>query len=262
MGEMKRLDGKTALITGSSSGFGRAIAIGYAKEGARIVCADLKKSASKDEAFEPDTDTDDYIRKTSGEAIFAETDVRDVDQVKNAVDQAVKTFGTLDIMVNNAGVFTKIGATHELDQHDWDFTMDVTAKGMYNGCQQAIIQFLKQGGGVIVNICSIGGVVGLKGETAYCAAKEAVYNMTRAIALDYAKQNIRVNGICPNYSATPMSIFGYKTPEIKSAIEAATPMGRWMEIREIVGPAVFLASNESSYITGHNLVVDGGYTIG
>ncbi|MDR3294870.1 MAG: SDR family oxidoreductase [Clostridiales Family XIII bacterium] len=258
---MKRLEGKVAAVTGSSSGFGRAIAIGYAKEGAKIVCADIRKEPLEKEPCEPGVATDDHIRKLGGEAVYVPCDVRSVTQLKQMVGQAVESFGSLDIMVNNAGAFTAFGPLHELNEEDWDVTVDITAKGMFLGCQQAVRQFLKQGGGVIVNICSIGGVVGLLYETAYCAAKGATFNLTKAVAIDYADKNIRCNGICPNYSATPMSADAFRTPKFRDRVEAMTPMGRWMEISEIVGPAVFLASDESSFVTGHNLVVDGGYTI-
>jgi NAD(P)-dependent dehydrogenase (short-subunit alcohol dehydrogenase family) len=260
---MGRLQDKVAIITGSSSGLGRAIAIGYAKEGAKVVCSDLKKNA-RSEGFEDnkDQDTDQIIKGMSCESIFVSCDVTKNEEVKNLVVQAVKKYGRLDIMVNNAGLFTRALPMDQLDDSDWDITMGVNGKGVWNGCQQAIKQFLKQGdGGKIVNIASIGGLVALHQCAAYCASKGAVVNLTRQLACDYAPNKINVNGICPSQAATGLNrplIEDF--PEDKQATVNATPMGRWVEVEEIVGPAIFLASNEANFITGQLLAVDGGYT--
>jgi NAD(P)-dependent dehydrogenase (short-subunit alcohol dehydrogenase family) len=260
---MGRLQDKVAIVTGSSSGLGRAIAIGYAKEGAKVVCSDLQKNAKK-EGFENniDQDTDQIIKDMGCESIFVMCDVTKNKEVEDLVLQAVKAFGRLDIMVNNAGLITRALPLDQLDDSDWDITMGVNGKGVWNGCQQAIRQFLKQGdGGKIVNIASIGGLVALHNCAAYCASKGAVVNLTRQLAGDYAPNNINVNGICPSQAATAINrplIEDY--PEDKQATVDATPMGRWVEVEEIVGPAIFLASSEANFITGQLLAVDGGYT--
>ena len=259
---MGKLENKVAVVTGASGGLGRAIAIGYATEGSKVVCASRKKEPPEAEPFFPGVSTVDYIRNNGGIAEFFSCDVTKMENVEALIQYAVQTFGRLDVIVNNAGVFTKLAPIHELDDYDWDQTMLVNGKGVFNGCRQAVQQFIKQGGGgVIVNVSSIGGLVGLANETCYCASKGAVANMTRAIAVDYGKHNIRVNALCPGFSPTAMTAKSYANDSRRSFIEGLTPLGRWMDAREIVGPAVFLASDDSSYVTGHMLAVDGGYTI-
>jgi NAD(P)-dependent dehydrogenase (short-subunit alcohol dehydrogenase family) len=259
---MGRLQDKVAIVTGSSSGLGRAIAIGYAKEGAKVVCSDLQKGA-RNEGYEnnKDQDTDQIIKDMGGEAIFVSCDVTNNNEVGDLVAKAVKEYGRLDIMVNNAGVFTRPLPLDQLDDSDWNITMGVNGKGVWNGCQQAIRQFLKQGnGGKIVNIASIGGLVGLHNCAAYCASKGAVVTLTRQLAGDYGPNNININAICPSQAATAINRPLLEDSEGKKAIDNATPMGRWVEVEEVAGPAIFLASKEASFITGQTLAVDGGYT--
>src|SRR5713101_3512856 len=167
---MGRLDGKVAIVTGASSGIGRAIAIGVAREGAWVVCADIRKDA-RPEGYEEDrqTDTDAVISATGGQALFVKADVTSAQDMANLVRSAVERYGRLDIMVNNAGVFTRLAPIHEKTEDEYDFTMNVNVKGVWNGCQQAIRQFLRQGdGGKIINIVSIAGIIGLANEPAYC----------------------------------------------------------------------------------------------
>lgn len=259
---MRRLKDKVAIVTGASSGIGRAIAIGFAREGAKVACADLGKSA-RPEGYEADLqkDTDEVIRAAGGVAIFVKTDVTVGQEVANLVRATVERYGRLDIMVNNAGVFTRLSPIHETTEEEYDFTMQVNAKGVWHGCQQAVIQFLKQGsGGKIVNIVSIGGLVGLANEPAYCASKGAVANLTRQLAIDYGPHRINVNGICPNYLTTAMCRPYHDDDSIRKMVEDATPMRRWGSPEEIVGPAIFLASSEADYVTGSMLIIDGGYT--
>jgi len=259
---MQRLRDKVAIVTGASSGIGRAIAIGFAREGAKVACADLRKTA-RPEGYETDIqkDTDKVIHTAGGEAIFVKTDVTVGEEVASLVRATVERYGRLDIMVNNAGVFTRLSPIHETTEEEYDFTMKVNAKGVWHGCQQAIIQFLKQGnGGKIINIVSIGGLVGLANEPAYCASKGAVANLTRQLAIDYGPHRINVNGICPNYLTTAMCRPYYDDPSICKMVEDATPMQRWGSPEEIVCPAIFLASSEADYVTGSMLIIDGGYT--
>lgn len=259
---MSRLENKVAIVTGASSGIGRAIAIGFAREGARVICADIRKAA-RPEGFEEDRhqDTDEVIRAHGGQALFVQTDVTVAQEMANLVTRAVEHYGRLDIMVNNAGVFTRLAPIHEKTEEEYDFTMNVNAKGVWNGCQQAIRQFLRQGdGGRIINIVSIAGIVGLANEPAYCAAKGAAANLTRQLAIDYGPHRINVNAICPNFLTTAMCRPYYSDATIRTMVEEATPLRRWGSPEEIVGPAIFLASRDADYVTGSMLIVDGGYT--
>ena len=259
---MGRLQDKIAVITGSSSGFGRAIAKSFAQEGAKVVCADLRSEA-REEGFEGDIGTPSHeaIRKAGGDAIFVRCDVSVADEVKKLVGAVVKEYGSLDIMVANAGVFTGLGRIHENTEEQYDLTMNVNCKGVWNACQQAIIQFLKQGrGGKIINIISIGGLVGLPNEAAYCASKGAIANLTRQLAIDYGRDGITVNGICPNFAATAMTRPAYDDNALKSYVEGLTALGRWATADDVAKLAVFLASNDADYITGALVPVDGGYT--
>jgi len=259
---MGRLDNKVAIITGASSGIGRAIAIGFAREGVRVVCSDIRKDA-RPEGYETDRqkDTDEVIRAGGGDALFVRADVTRGQDMADLVKNAVDRYGRLDIMVNNAGVFTRLAPIHEKTEEEYDFTMNVNAKGVWNGCQQAIRQFLRQGdGGKIINIVSIAGIIGLANEPAYCASKGAAANLTRQLAIDYGPHRINVNAICPNFLTTAMCRPYHNDSSIRTMVEEATPLRRWGTPEEIVGPAVFLASADADYVTGSMLIVDGGYT--
>lgn len=259
---MAKLEGKVAIVTGASSGFGRAIAKAFAEEGARIVCSDLKPDALKG-GYETDiaTPTHEAIRKAGGEAIFVKCDVTKVKEVKACVDAAVKTYGRLDIMMANAGVFTRMSKIHETTEEEYDFTMGVNIKGVWNADQQGIARFLEQGqGGKVINLVSIGGLVGLANEPAYCASKGAAANLTRQLAIDYGPDKITVNGICPNYAPTAMCRPYYEDPVVKKFVEDVTPLGRWVLAEEIAKLAVFLASSDADFITGSLITIDGGYT--
>lgn len=259
---MGRVDGKVAIITWASSGVGRAIAIGFGDEGARIVCSDIRADA-RPEGYEDDGQmaTAEVITTRGGQACFVQADVAHGKGVESLVEQAVERFGRLDIMVNNAGVFTRLAPIHEKTEEEYDFAMVVNAKGVWNGCQQAIRQFLKQGdGGKIVNIVSFAGVIGLPEESAYCASKAAAANLTRQLAVDYGQHGINVNAICPNFLTTAMTRPFHEDQDIKSTVEDITPLQRWGTAQDLVGPAIFLASAESGYVTGSLLMVDGGFT--
>jgi len=259
---MEGLRDKVAVVTGSSSGFGRAIAKAFAREGAKVVCSDLRAEAKGGSDEDISVPTHESIRKAGGEAIFVKCDVTKLSEVEALIKAAVDTYGKLDIMIANAGIFTVMGKIHEKTEEQYDLTMNVNAKGVWNSDQQAIIQFLKQGkGGKIINIVSIGGLIGLANEPEYCASKGAAANLTRQLAIDYGQDGITVNGICPNFASdTAMTKPYYDKDEVRESIEQLTPLGRWVNSEEIAKLAVFLASDDANYITGALIPIDGGYT--
>lgn len=238
-----KLEGKTALVTGPGKGIGRAIALLFAQEGANVVAADLDEEAGQ--AIEQE------IARSGGSARFVRTDVSKEEQVQAAIGATVDTYGRLDIMVNNAGILTP----------EWQATLDVNLSGVYYGCLHATAAMAKSGGGVIINLASIMGLVGLGvGMVSYTATKHGVVGITREFALAHAAQNIRVNCICPGFVETDMIGMVTGSPELLRFIEGQTPMGRLARPEEIAKAALFLASDDSSYVTGAPLIVDGGWT--
>lgn len=266
-----KLEGRIAVVTGSSSGNGRAIAIALANEGAHLVCTDLKKSALAG-GYEKDIelDTDAVIAKAGGRATFVSADASKAADVQNVIDHAVKTFGRIDIIVNNAGVFTGLHNIIDETEEQYDFTMNVNAKGVWLGCKYAITQFMKQEPittstgaqlrGRIVNIASIGGLVGLALEPAYCASKGAVVNLTRELALDFAPERINVNAICPGFLATAMVRSFLENDETNKLLHDLTPWPRVGSAEDVARAAVFLASDDAEWMTGSMLTVDGAFT--
>lgn len=258
---MNRLQGKVAVITGSSSGLGRTLAIGLANEGAKVMCSDVRREPLEKEPFKPEFSTDALILENGGEAAFHTCDVSSLKACHELVAATVEKYGRLDFIVNNAGVFTRLARLHELDESDWDITLSVNAKGIYNGAHAAITQFLKQGdGGNVINICSVGGIIGLKEESAYVASKYASVGLTKQIAVDYGRDNIRCNGICPNYMNTPMCVDFFANQEFIKSYTDITPLGRTQKTEDVVGSLIFLASEDSAFMTGQLIVIDGGMT--
>src|SRR3954470_10027627 len=249
---MNRLSGKVALITGASSGLGRVGAERFAAEGAQIVIADVNDG---DEAVEA-------IAAAGGEATFVRCDVTDEASIEAAVAHAVETFGGLHVLYNNAGVMlgdddgpvnTPI-ATYEK-------TMDINVKGVLLGCRYAIPAMLASGGGSIVNVASFVAHMGAATpQVAYTASKGAVLAMTREIAVIYARQGIRVNALCPGPIMTPLLAQYLSDDEKRRRRLVHIPMGRFGEAEEMVKGALFLASDDSSYMTGQSLLIDGGIT--
>lgn len=262
-----RFNNKIAIVTGSSSGNGRAIALALAAEGARLVCSDLKSSA-RPEGFETDLhiDTDQLIRDNGGEAIFVKADVSRYADMESLVAAAVERFGRLDIMINNAGVAVELKTIVEETEADYDLTMNVNTKGTWLGCKFAITQMMKQEvsdtgtRGKIVNISSIGGLVGLAQEASYCASKGAVNNLTRQLAVDFAAHRINVNAVCPGFLATAMVRQELDDPEIKTLLENLTPWPRIGNVQDVAKAVTFLASEDAQWMTGSLLTVDGAYT--
>ncbi|KAF4949297.1 hypothetical protein FSARC_13504 [Fusarium sarcochroum] len=264
-----RLAGKVCIVTGSSSGLGRSIALGYSREGAVLVCADLQQNARADVNGEESISTDELIRSNGGKAIFVQTDVSKASAVEALVSKAVAEFGRIDVLVNNAGISVEAGKKacriHETPEEWWDLTIAVNLKSIFLTSKYVIAQMLQQeksesgDRGWIINMSSIFGVVGGYTVPSYSASKGAVSNLTRSVALDYAKDGIHCNAICPGYTET--AIFA-DTTKIHDAdrIRAKHPLHGTGTPQDLVGAAIFLASQEARWITGVCLPVDGGYT--
>ena len=250
---MKRLEGKVAVVTGSNRGIGKGIAVALAKEGCKVVVNSYRED-------EEAKNTVEEIKKLGAEAIFIKANVtREID-VRDLIEKAVKKFGMLDILVNNAGILVS-GTVTTLTEKDWDRQMDVNLKGIFLCSKYAVQQMLKQGkGGRIINIGSIAGLVGFPGISAYCASKGGVTELAREMALDYAKYGITVNAIDPGVIVTDMTKGMLDDAATRKMLMENTPVGRFGQPEDIGNAAVFLALDESSFITGHNLVVDGGWT--
>lgn len=243
---MGKLQDKVAVITGGVSGIGAATAQLFAAEGAKLVLVDMNEE--KGTAFEAE------LKSGGNEAVFVKADVTSEEDVKNIFDTALSTFGKVDILFNNAG----IGATkptEEVTFAEWRNTVAVDLDGVFLVAQAAIKEFLKAGSGVIVNTASMYGWVGAPGNAAYNAAKAGVVNLTRSLGLEYADRNIRVNALCPGFIETP--ILGETDREF---LTKATPMKRLGKPEEMAKAVLYMASDDSSFMTGNSLIVDGGYT--
>jgi NAD(P)-dependent dehydrogenase (short-subunit alcohol dehydrogenase family) len=252
---MGRLDGKVAFITGAASGIGAASALRFAREGARLAGFDLE---------EPDGGDWAQAAKLAPAAVFRIGDVRSQEELAAAVGAVKQRFGRIDVLLNSAGVAGG-GPLHMLSIEEWDRLLDVNLKGTFFASRQVLPIMLEQESGSIVNIASIEGVEGFEGGSAYNASKGAVMLLTRNMAMDYARKGIRVNTICPGFVETPLfeSVFGAAGFEtLRERIREAIQLGRFGKPVEVANAALFLASDEASYVTGHALVVDGGYTAG
>lgn len=257
---MKKLEDKVTIITGSSSGFGRGIALAFAAEGAKLVCSDIQPGADR-KGFENDMQvpTDEAIRAAGGEAIFVKCDVTKSEEVAALVKAAIDKFGKLDIMVNNAGIYRGGKLLHEFTEGDLDACFSVNVKGSFCGAQEAVKQFLKQGnGGNIINIVSTAGLGGYPNQSVYNISKGAAANLTNSLAVEYGKDKIRVNGICPTYCKTALTRDLYDDKGFDQYFVESIPLKRWGEVEDVANLAVFLASDESSYIHGDLIKVDGG----
>jgi NAD(P)-dependent dehydrogenase (short-subunit alcohol dehydrogenase family) len=242
-----KLKGKVAFVTGFGSGLGRAIAVLFAEEGAAIIGTSTTDSKGRE--------TVAMIEKENGKVFFRSGDVSQSAQMKSLVDEGVKRFGGIDIVVNSAGVRTN-GSITEITEAQWDRTLDVNLKGVFVVSRLAIPEMIKRGGGVIINIGARSGMAGQAGRAAYCASKGGMITLTEAMAMDYAAQKIRVNCICPGPTRTPM--VDTSTPERLEYYKARVPIGRIGEPEDIAHAALYLASDEGSMVTAAILPVDGG----
>jgi NAD(P)-dependent dehydrogenase (short-subunit alcohol dehydrogenase family) len=250
---MKRLENKTVFITGGLSGIGKACAIMAAMEGANVAVVDLK-SADTDAAMAA-------IKKHNPKAIFIECNVADFGQVAAAVEKTVTTFGTLNVALNNAGIGGKPNKVGDMAEQEWLTVINVNLNGVFNCMKHQLAQMAKQKSGVIVNMSSILGKVGFATSSHYAAAKHGVIGLTQTAALEYAAEGIRINAICPGFIDTPLLAKGGITnhPEVAQHIVGLHPMKRLGSADEIANGFIFLACDESSFMTGSALEIDGGY---
>jgi NAD(P)-dependent dehydrogenase (short-subunit alcohol dehydrogenase family) len=247
-----RLDKKVAVVTGASKGIGKGIALRYAQEGAKVVVA----SRSTDLL----TALVGEIKASGGEALALSVDVRSAKSVQSVVDDTVKAYGRLDIMVNNAGI-SMVKPSEELSPEDWTRALETDLFGVFFGCQSAARQMMKQGGGSIINITSAYGIVAIPMRAAYCASKAGANHLTKVLAVEWAGKNIRVNAIAPGYVRTELVQDVIDRGFIPlEAIKKRTPQGRMGEVEDLMGLAVYMATDESSFMTGSVVSIDGGWT--
>ncbi|CAO3683496.1 unnamed protein product [Rhizopus microsporus] len=251
----QRLSGKVAIVTGAASGIGFETAVLFAKEGAKVVCADLNEEGTKKTVAK----IAEIVGK-EGTSVPFKVDVSKEAEVKALVDKAVDTFGKLDIMFNNAGIMhPQDDNALTTEERVWDLTMDINVKGVWYGCKYAIIAMRKSGGGSIINTASFVALMGAATpQLAYTASKGAVLAMTRELAMVHARENIRFNSLCPGPIRTPLLMDFLNTEEKKQRRLVHVPQGRFGEAIEQAYGALFLASDESSFVTGVDFRVDGG----
>ncbi|WP_437850230.1 SDR family oxidoreductase [Sorangium sp. So ce363] len=247
---MGRLQEKVALITGGNMGIGKAAALLFAQEGAKVVIAARRVAEGERTAAE--------IVARGGEAIFVPTDVSRASDCAAMVAAAVKRYGRLDVAFNNAGVEQVIKSLPELEEDEWDRVIDINLKGVFLSMKFQIPEMLKAGGGAIVNTSSVGGLVATPGLSAYVTSKHGVIGLTKAAAIDFAARNVRVNAICPGGTHTAMFDRWIKDGAMEQHVLASHPIGRFADPIEPARVALFLASDEASFVTGVALPIDGG----
>ncbi|MDA1189504.1 MAG: glucose 1-dehydrogenase [Chloroflexi bacterium] len=252
---MGDFDGKVALITGASSGVGKAAAFEFARRGANVVLAARR---TKEGGAVAQT-----IREDGGKALFVQTDVSDMRDVERMVEAAVKSFGRLDFAFNNAGIEGNIAITADSTEENWDNVIGINLTGAWLCMKYEIPEMLKTGGGAIVNMASDIALVGARGLPAYVASRFAVVGLTKSAALEYADKNIRINVVCPGIIETPMWDRITEGDEaVQRAFRDSYPAGRTATSEEIAAAAAWVCSDAASYMSGHALSLDGGHTAG
>jgi len=249
--ELFDLRTKIAVVTGANRGLGQAMAVGLAKAGASIVVADVLDVAV----------TVDDIKRLGRDALGVTLDVTEPADIKKMVQQAVKKFGRIDILVNNAGIVRQ-APVESMTQKDWDDVIRVNLDGEFLCAQEVGKQMIKQQGGRIINIASVAGLYGSAGSAAYSASKGGIIVLTKTLALEWAKYNINVNAICPGVFVTAMTDSYLKDPGFQQTMKTRVPLARPGVPEELVGTVIYLSSRASEYMTGHALVIDGGWTAG
>jgi len=249
-----RLEGRVASITGSGSGIGRAAALLFSSEGARILVSDVDVEAGKE--------TVDMVRDARGDAHFVEVDVSSATDVERLYAEGEEVFGKVDVLFNNAGIFhSDDGSVTDTTEQLWDRVVDVDLKGVFLCCKYGVPALQRAGGGAIVNVASFVSWMGAATpQIAYTAAKGGVLSMTREIATEFARQNIRANALCPGPVDTPLLAELLSDPQRRQRRLVHIPMGRFGRADEMARAALFLASDDSSFMTGASLLIDGGIT--
>ena len=245
-------NGKVALVTGGSSGIGRATALAFAREGAKVVVADID--------VEGGNETVGMVKELSGEAIFVKADMSKAVEVQALIDRAVQSYGRLDYAHNNAGIEGAIAPTHEYPEDSWDRIIDIDLKGVWLCMKYELPEMLQQGGGAIVNTSSLAGLIGRPAKCGYNASKHGVIGLTKTAAIEYAKAGIRVNAVCPGTINTPMAQLAVdRDQDAEDQYIEQTPLGRIGTPEEVADAVVWLCSDAASFVTGHTVVLDGGY---
>ena len=247
-----RFEGKSVIVTGAGSGIGRATALAFAAEGARLILSDVTESSGQA--------TVAAAQKLGAEAEFIQADVARAADCAAMVDRAVTRFGRLDIAFNNAGINIGAAPIAEIDEAQWHRIVAINLTGVFLCMKYEIAAMKRTGGGAIINTASVGGLIGTAGVTAYCATKHGVVGLTKSAALDHIRDGIRINAVCPGGTRTAMLAEWFKDPEVERAALAGTPIGRMADPEEIARSVLFLASDDSSFMVGHALVADGGLT--
>lgn len=248
-----QLERKVALVTGGSSGIGRASALAFASEGAKVVIADVAVEAGKE--------TVHLIEKANGEAIFVKTDVSQATEVRALIRKVIEVYGSLDCAFNNAGIEGSRASTAACTEENWDRVININLKGVWLCMKYAIPYMREQGSGSIVNMASVNGLSsGMQGFPAYTASKHGVIGLTKAAAAEYAKVGIRINALCPGYIQTPMIASNMEhTSEFATWLKTFVPAGRLGTEEEVAKAVVWLCSDAASFVIGHTMVVDGGF---
>jgi NAD(P)-dependent dehydrogenase (short-subunit alcohol dehydrogenase family) len=240
---------RVALVTGAASGIGRASALAFAREGARVAVADIDEAGGEE--------TVSLVEGAGGAAIFVKTDVTKASDVQRLVEQAVAAYGRLDCAHNNAGILGDPARTGDYSEEEWDRIIAINLKGVFLCMRAEIPQMLAQGGGAIVNTASSAGLTGMARMPAYVASKHGVAGVTKAAALDYAKKNIRVNAVCPGFIDTPLV---QRAGATQAGADMYVPTGRIGQPEEVAEAVIWLCSNAASYVTGLCMAVDGAMT--
>ncbi len=245
---MLELKNKVAVVTGAARGIGQGIALKLARQGADIVVGDIINGE----------ETVKLIKRLKRKAIYVKVDTSDEISVDNLINEAIKKFRRLDILVNNAGIY-KAGNNEDFKEEDWDKTLDINLKGYFLCCKKAF-SYLKKSKGCIINISSIAGLMGFNQSAAYCASKAGIILLTKTLAGDWGEYGIRVNAVCPGLIRTAMTRDVLNNKKMKNSILSKLAVKKVGNPEDIANGVVFLASKEASYVTGHALVIDGGWT--